>query len=149
MAVLEKKGMAGFNWTEGEDPDVYLKRTGKLVEQLQNKSDSLPDGEVVGALVSFPVADGSAIYVVTKAKPLTVKHVPYGGAAPALTALLGGHVDCIAGGPAVGLPAPPPALTVAAGQVARAAARRAPTPPRRHDPAISRMAREEPLTSTE
>jgi tripartite-type tricarboxylate transporter receptor subunit TctC len=35
---------------------------------------------------------------------IKLKHVPYGGAAPALTALLGGHVDCMAGGPAVVLP---------------------------------------------
>ncbi|MFB3818899.1 MAG: tripartite tricarboxylate transporter substrate binding protein [Candidatus Methylomirabilales bacterium] len=31
---------------------------------------------------------------------IQLKHVPTGGAAPALTALLGGHVDCMAGGPA-------------------------------------------------
>jgi tripartite-type tricarboxylate transporter receptor subunit TctC len=35
---------------------------------------------------------------------IKLKHVPYGGAAPALTALLGGHVDCMAAGPAVVLP---------------------------------------------
>jgi tripartite-type tricarboxylate transporter receptor subunit TctC len=35
---------------------------------------------------------------------IKLKHVPYGGAAPALTALLGGHVDCMASGPAVVLP---------------------------------------------
>src|SRR5512138_3447265 len=35
---------------------------------------------------------------------IQLKHVPTAGAAPALTALLGGHVDCMAAGPAVALP---------------------------------------------
>ncbi len=35
---------------------------------------------------------------------IKMKHLPTGGAAPALTALLGGHVDCMASGPAVVLP---------------------------------------------
>jgi len=35
---------------------------------------------------------------------IQLKHVPYNGAAPALTALLGGHVDCAALAPAVALP---------------------------------------------
>ena len=33
-----------------------------------------------------------------------LRHVPYAGAAPALTAILGGHVDALASGPAVVLP---------------------------------------------
>src|SRR5215510_1310120 len=35
---------------------------------------------------------------------IDLKHVPYGGGGPALTALLGGHVDSLASGPAVVLP---------------------------------------------
>lgn len=31
----------------------------------------------VGFMLSFPVADGHAHYLVTKAKPLTLQHVPY------------------------------------------------------------------------
>ncbi|TLZ74944.1 MAG: tripartite tricarboxylate transporter substrate binding protein, partial [Methanobacteriota archaeon] len=33
-----------------------------------------------------------------------LRHVPYSGAGPALTAILGGHVDALASGPAVVLP---------------------------------------------
>jgi tripartite-type tricarboxylate transporter receptor subunit TctC len=35
---------------------------------------------------------------------IKLRHVPYGGAGPALTALLGGHVDALASGPSVVLP---------------------------------------------
>jgi len=35
---------------------------------------------------------------------IKLKHVPYGGAGPALTAILGGHVDMLASGPAVVIP---------------------------------------------
>jgi len=35
---------------------------------------------------------------------VSLKHVPYSGAGPALTAILGGHVDTLASGPAVVLP---------------------------------------------
>lgn len=52
-------------------------------EQVWSKLDAqaraLKPGEVVGALVDFPVGDGRAVYVVTKASPLTLQHVPLGG----------------------------------------------------------------------
>jgi tripartite-type tricarboxylate transporter receptor subunit TctC len=35
---------------------------------------------------------------------INLKHVPYAGAGPALTAILGGHVDTLASGPAVVIP---------------------------------------------
>jgi len=38
------------------------------------------------------------------ASGIKLKHVPYGGAGPALTAILGGHVDTLASGPAVVIP---------------------------------------------
>jgi len=48
--------------------------------RLQAISDNLPEGEVVGAVLSWPVADGAAYYVVTKEKPLTLQHLAYGDA---------------------------------------------------------------------
>jgi tripartite-type tricarboxylate transporter receptor subunit TctC len=45
-----------------------------------------------------------AMEMFTYAAGIKLKHVPYGGAAPALTAILGGHVDALASGPAVVLP---------------------------------------------
>jgi tripartite-type tricarboxylate transporter receptor subunit TctC len=45
-----------------------------------------------------------AMELLSSAAGITLRHVPYGGAGPALTAILGGHVDALASGPAVVLP---------------------------------------------
>src|SRR5574341_1146827 len=45
-----------------------------------------------------------AMEMLTHAAGIKLKHVPYNGAGPALTAILGGHVDSLASGPAVVLP---------------------------------------------
>ena len=45
-----------------------------------------------------------AMELLSHATGVKLRHVPYAGAAPALTAVLGGHVDALASGPAVVLP---------------------------------------------
>jgi tripartite-type tricarboxylate transporter receptor subunit TctC len=45
-----------------------------------------------------------AMEMFTHAAGINLKHVPYAGAGPALTAILGGHVDTLASGPAVVIP---------------------------------------------
>ena len=45
-----------------------------------------------------------AMEMLTHAAGINMKHVPYSGAGPALTAILGGHVDTLASGPAVVIP---------------------------------------------
>lgn len=45
-----------------------------------------------------------AMELLSHAAGITLRHVPYSGAGPALTAILGGHVDALASGPAVVLP---------------------------------------------
>ena len=45
-----------------------------------------------------------AMELLSHAAEIKLRHVPYGGAGPALTAILGGHVDALASGPAVVLP---------------------------------------------
>src|SRR5262249_47887469 len=45
-----------------------------------------------------------AMELLSSAAGIKLRHVPYQGAGPALTALLGGHVDAPAWGPAVVLP---------------------------------------------
>jgi tripartite-type tricarboxylate transporter receptor subunit TctC len=45
-----------------------------------------------------------AMEMLTHAAGIGMKHVPYAGAGPALTAILGGHVDTLASGPAVVIP---------------------------------------------
>jgi tripartite-type tricarboxylate transporter receptor subunit TctC len=45
-----------------------------------------------------------AMELLSHAAGIKLRHVPYGGAGPALTAVLGGHVEALASGPAVVLP---------------------------------------------
>jgi tripartite-type tricarboxylate transporter receptor subunit TctC len=45
-----------------------------------------------------------AMELLSHAAGVKLRHVPYAGAGPALTAILGGHVDALASGPAVILP---------------------------------------------
>ncbi|MBI1996549.1 MAG: tripartite tricarboxylate transporter substrate binding protein [Deltaproteobacteria bacterium] len=45
-----------------------------------------------------------AMEMLTHSAGINLKHVPYAGAGPALTAILGGHVDTLASGPAVVIP---------------------------------------------
>src|SRR5437870_11514763 len=45
-----------------------------------------------------------AMEMLSHAGGINLKHVPYSGAGPALTAILGGHVDSLASGPAVVAP---------------------------------------------
>lgn len=47
---------------------------------------------------------GTLVGILPHAADITLRHVPYAGAGPALTAILGGHVDVLASGPAVVLP---------------------------------------------
>ena len=45
-----------------------------------------------------------AMELLAQAADIKLKHVPYAGGGPALTAILGGHVDALASGPSVVLP---------------------------------------------
>jgi tripartite-type tricarboxylate transporter receptor subunit TctC len=45
-----------------------------------------------------------AMELLSHAAGIKLRHVPYNGAGPALTAILGGHVDALASGPAVVIP---------------------------------------------
>jgi len=47
-------------------------------EELIEKTVALPDGEILGALVTYPVADGFAAYVVIQEEPLTLQWIPFG-----------------------------------------------------------------------
>ena len=45
-----------------------------------------------------------AMELLSQSAGIKLRHVPHSGAGPALTAILGGHVDALASGPAVVLP---------------------------------------------
>ena len=81
MAQLDKKTAPGdFSHRPGETFDVYFNRTSAEFKKLSDVSDNLKPGEIVGAILRFPCADGYAVYRVSKERPLTLQHVPYGDA---------------------------------------------------------------------
>jgi len=81
MARLASKPHDG-EWQErdGEEIEAYIARTQGMLDRLMEASNAVVDGEVVGVVLQFPVADGHAIYRVSKASPLTLEHIPYGDA---------------------------------------------------------------------
>jgi hypothetical protein len=90
MAKLAKHAYPLYQ-RQGYSREDFAKEAAAL-DELQARSDALPEGEVVGALLRFPRADGYAFYVVTKDKPLTMAHVPFGDAWQVEPALIRGLV---------------------------------------------------------
>ena len=81
MAQLSNKSVAEFDKREGESWQEHWTRTGEVLDGMAARSAEIPEGgDIKGALIKFPVADGYAHYVVLRQKPLAVAHVPYGDA---------------------------------------------------------------------
>lgn len=81
MARLATKPVEGeWDMQDGEDFKDYSKRTDGMFKALTDAAATVPEGSVVGLLMSFPIADGCATYRVSKESPLTLEHVPYGDA---------------------------------------------------------------------
>lgn len=62
---------------EDFDWDENWKQQQKRLGELTDAAKNTPKGSLVGVLVQTGVADGTAIYIVTKESPLTLKHIPY------------------------------------------------------------------------
>jgi hypothetical protein len=77
MAKLTEHDVPGFNHQPGESCDEFYKRTSALLDEMTVKANALPEGEFVGAILSFPIADGKALYLVAKAQPLTLTPIPF------------------------------------------------------------------------
>lgn len=69
-----------FNKLDNETWEEHRTRTSKLIDALYERSNALADNAVVGGIITFPVADGSAVYMVSKEKPLELIHIPFGDA---------------------------------------------------------------------
>lgn len=80
MAKLSADPIPGFEQLPGEGFSEYLTRTDRLLAELQEKEAALPEGTYVGAVLRFPYADGYAMYLVQKTRPLTLQHIPFGDA---------------------------------------------------------------------
>jgi tripartite-type tricarboxylate transporter receptor subunit TctC len=88
------------------DPTILVCRSDrpwKNVKELVEDAKKRPDGISYSSSGIYGTLH-MAMEMLIHSAGIKLKHVPYGGAAPALTALLGGHVDCMASGPAVVLP---------------------------------------------
>jgi len=74
MAQLSNKPYPGdwsFNGQEG-----FKRHEAQLASLEKEAAEVDPSVSLVGALVTFPWADGHAVYRVSKDKPLTLQHVP-------------------------------------------------------------------------
>ncbi len=82
VAKLSASLCAGqWAFIPGEDCDTYLRRTSDQFAALQAASDAVDlNGDLVGLLVNWQVADGHAWYRVSASRPLTLEHIPFGDA---------------------------------------------------------------------
>lgn len=60
-----------------EERERRMREYDAPLNKLQKISDNLPEGKIKGGLLSFGVADGSALYLVVKERPLTLQHIDF------------------------------------------------------------------------
>lgn len=82
---------------------VHADRPWKSVKEFVADAKKRP-GEISFSSSGIYGTLHMATEMLSHAAGIKLKHVPYAGAGPALTAILGGHVDMLASGPAVVLP---------------------------------------------
>src|ERR1700752_4095671 len=88
------------------DPTIFVvnaSRPWKSVKEFVDDAKKRP-GEISYSSSGVYGTLHMAMEMLTHNAGIQLKHVPYSGAGPALTALLGGHVDTLAAGPAVAIP---------------------------------------------
>jgi tripartite-type tricarboxylate transporter receptor subunit TctC len=88
------------------DPTIFVvnaSRPWKTLKEFVDDAKKRP-GEISYSSSGVYGTLHMAMEMLTHGAGLQLKHVPYAGAGPALTALLGGHVDTLASGPAVVIP---------------------------------------------
>jgi tripartite-type tricarboxylate transporter receptor subunit TctC len=88
------------------DPTVFVvnsSRPWKTVKEFVDDAKKRP-GEISYSSSGVYGTLHMAMEMLSHAAAINLKHVPYAGAGPALTAILGGHVDTLASGPAVVIP---------------------------------------------
>jgi tripartite-type tricarboxylate transporter receptor subunit TctC len=88
------------------DPTIFVvnaSRPWKNVKEFVDDAKKRP-GEISYSSSGVYGTLHMATEMLSHAAGINLKHVPYAGAGPALTAILGGHVDTLASGPAVVIP---------------------------------------------
>lgn len=65
-------------WQISSNWEADIEKQSKEMENMRQVSAGIDiDKSLVGALLTFQIADGYAYYLVTKDKPLTLMHIPY------------------------------------------------------------------------
>jgi tripartite-type tricarboxylate transporter receptor subunit TctC len=88
------------------DPTIFVvnaDRPWKSVKEFVEDAKKRP-GEISYSSSGVYGTLHMAMEMLSHSAGISLKHVPYAGAGPALTAILGGHVDTLASGPAVVIP---------------------------------------------
>jgi tripartite-type tricarboxylate transporter receptor subunit TctC len=88
------------------DPTIFVvnaNRPWKNVKEFVDEAKKRP-GEISYSSSGVYGTLHMAMEMLSHAAGISLKHVPYAGAGPGLTAILGGHVDTLASGPAVVIP---------------------------------------------
>src|SRR6266566_168606 len=88
------------------DPTIFVvnaSRPWKSVKEFVDDAKKRP-GEISYSSSGVYGTLHMAMEMLSHGAGINLKHVPYSGAGPALTAVLGGHVDTLASGPAVVIP---------------------------------------------
>lgn len=68
MAQLKNTPFPGFEFEASETWEAYNARTDALLRDIEKSH----------RVISFPVADGCALYAVISETPLILRHIPYG-----------------------------------------------------------------------
>jgi len=77
MARLDNKPYPGdWDMRDDESFDDWVARGEVMLREICSKQPRHDAKDLTGAIVRFPAPDGSALYVVSKDKPLTLQHVP-------------------------------------------------------------------------
>ena len=77
MAICNSQA-EGFEFVPGQSWEEHDKKCRALLGGLEDVSNNLGKGEIVGALVRFPAADGYAVYRVVADSPLELQLIPFG-----------------------------------------------------------------------
>jgi len=70
----------GLDVCDKKSIDAYFKKEEEYLKKVQEWCKKHGSGKYAGEVITFPVGDGKAVYVVWKLKPVSLIHVPLGDA---------------------------------------------------------------------
>lgn len=76
MAQLAKTSYPFKRTNERYSAEAMKEEEAELA-RMEREADKLPEGILAGCLVSFPVGDGMATYIVKSEKPLVLQHIDF------------------------------------------------------------------------